>query len=77
MSNLWNPDSNTRSSLASGERKIRLGYLKPSLRACECPYCKRDMYYYEDKHKYLTLGGSDHRCKSMPPKDSELKQIDC
>ena len=65
MSNLWNPDKKTRSLMSSGDRKVWLANLKPSLTECTCPYCNRDVYYYNDRHKYLTLGGSDHHCKNM------------
>ena len=66
MNRLWQPDKQTNSSISSGNRKLHLHFLKPDLRSCECPYCKKDVYYYDKKHKYLTLSGSDHRCKGMP-----------
>ena len=70
MSDLWNPDQGTKSSLSSGDRKIRLAYLKHELKLCKFPYCKKDAYYYENRHKYLTIGGSDHKCKAMPDKNT-------
>ncbi len=66
MNNLWQPTKHDTAAISAGERKVRLAQLRPSLRECPCPYCQRDVYYYEDRHKYMTLTGSDHKCKAMP-----------
>jgi hypothetical protein len=68
MSDLWNPTEEDKKSLAAGQRKVRLSTLKPNLENCLCPYCDSAVYYYRDRHKYMTLNGSDHRCKAMPDK---------
>jgi len=64
---LWKPDTETRQKLATGDRKYKLGWMKNyyKLTLAECPYCGRYTYFIKEKNKYLTEGGSEHKCKNM------------
>lgn len=68
MSNLWEPDRHTRSLLNSGERKMKLDFLKKTgyLKPAECQYCGREVYSTPYEDLFYTLGGSIHKCKGMP-----------
>jgi hypothetical protein len=65
MSDLWNPNKYDRRGISAGERKVKLGYLRPILEAIDCPFCANPILKRTDNGKLLTLGGSNHHCKKM------------
>ena len=60
---LWKPDKQTRSSICTGDRKVRMGFLKSvgRLQDSICSNCGREIYLL-DNLKKRTKGGSDHKC---------------
>ncbi len=67
MAGLWKPDAIARSALSSGNRKERLGWLKlgKEIEQGICPYCGNPCYLPTERDKFLTLGGSVHKCVGM------------
>jgi len=67
MSTLWNPTKQDVSAYNSGTRKVRIRNLlnDGAIKLGACPFCGNPTYIFNSQDKFITLGGSEHRCKTM------------
>lgn len=65
MSNLWIPTKQDRKALNSGDMKIKLRHYNNDglTEEVDCPFCEKQVLKFRDG--YLTLTGSQHKCKGM------------
>ncbi len=65
MSTLWNPTKQDVAAYRQGTNKVKIRRLlnENIIKLGHCHYCDDIMYEHKSGNKFMTMGGSEHKCK--------------